>query len=158
MTNFKSQYANGAKPVPIAKGSEEVSIRGVVAVPNTLASADILEFMELPEDHVPVDFELDADDLDTHATPTIVLAAGLLNAGKTDLSSAADDGGAVWLSGATVAQTAGLVRPTTVAVKRVVPKAATRRMVGAKVTTVAATKAAGNVGFTLRYRAAHYGG
>lgn len=158
MTNFKSQYADGRKPVPIASGSEEVSIRGVIAVPNTLAAADILEALELPEDHVPVDFEVDADDLDTNATPTITLSAGLLNAGKTDLSSAADDGGAVWLANSTIAQTAGLVRPTTVAVKRVVPKAATRRMVGLKVTTVAATKAAGNVGFTLRYRAAHYGG
>lgn len=157
MSNFKSQYADGSKPVPVAGGSEVVSVRGVIAVPNTLASADILEAMELPEDHIPVDFEVDADDLDTHATPTITLSAGILNAGKTDLSVTADDGGAVWLVNSTIAQTGGLVRPTTVAVKRVVPKAVTRRMVGLKVTAAGSTKAAGDVGFTLKYRSSHYG-
>jgi hypothetical protein len=155
MANFKSPYADGQRQAPISGGAEAVAVRAEIAVTTALASADILEAMELPEDHVPVDFMVDADDLDGGAGLT--LSVGVLNADKDDLSTAAADGGAVWMVDSTVGQAGGLVRPTTKTVTRVAPSSTTRRMLGLKVTTVAATEVAGVVGLTVWMRASHGG-
>lgn len=157
MANHKSDYAKGVRPMPVPSGAEVVSVRMQVPVPATHAVNDILEFGELPEDCVPVDAVLDASDIDTNGAPAVVLAAGLLNAGKTDISADAADGGAAWISGSNIGQAGGMARPTTRPLWLVQPKAATRRMVGGKITTGAATAAAGTVSMTLQYRAAHYG-
>ena len=157
MANHQSDYAKRIRPMPVPSGAEVVSVRAVIAVPATHAINDILEFGELPEDCVPVDFVLDAADLDSNGAPAIVLAAGLLNAGKTDLSAGADDGGASWLTASAIGQAGGIARPTVRAMWLTNPLSATRRMLGAKITTGAATVQAGEVGFTISYRAAHYG-
>lgn len=157
MANHKSDYAKGMRPMPVANGAEVASIRMVVSLPAGQAVNDIIEFGELPEDHVPVDFVLDAADIDTNVTPTVVLSAGLLNAAKTDISAGADDGGAAWLTGSTIGQAGGMARPTVRALWLTNPLAATKRMLGAKITTGAATAAAGDVAMTIYYRAAHYG-
>ncbi|HWQ39180.1 MAG TPA: hypothetical protein VNM24_11340 [Burkholderiales bacterium] len=156
MANHKSDYAKGVKPMPIAKGSEIVSVRMEVVLPATHAVNDILEFGELPEDHVPVDAVFESDDIDTNVTPAVVLDFGLLNSAKTAVSTDADDGGAAWLSGATIGQSGTMARPTARALWKTKPKAATRRMIGAKIATGAATAAAGSVFATVHYRAAHY--
>lgn len=155
MANWQSNYAAGNYPVPVAQGAEIVSVRATIAVTTALASADILEFFNLPPDHVPVDCVLDPDDLDTGSAITI--SVGLLNTGKTDLSTAAAEGGAVWIATSTAAQTGVIARPTTKNLWRVTPSATLSRMFGAKITAAAATAAAGTVGATLSYRAAHYG-
>jgi hypothetical protein len=126
----------------------------VVALPATHALNDIIEFGELPEDHVPVDFVLDSAAL---AASALVLAAGLLNAGKTDLSAGADDGGASWLTGSTIGVAGGMARPTVRAMWLTNPLPATKRMLGAKITTGGVTPAAGDLALTISYRAAHFG-
>jgi hypothetical protein len=156
MANHQSDYAKGIRQMPVAGGSELVSIRLVVALPATHALNDIVEFGELPEDHVPVDFILDSADLDTNGAPAIVLSVGLLNAGKTDISTAAADGGAAWLTGSNIGQAGGMARPTVRALWTTQPSSTTRRMLGAKITTGAATAAAGNLALTIKYRAAAY--
>jgi hypothetical protein len=155
--NHQSDYAKRMRPMPVANGAEVVSVRMAVALPATHALNDIIEFGELPEDHVPVDFVLDSGDLDSNGAPAIALAAGLLNAGKTDISADADDGGAAWLTGSTIGQAGGMARPTVRALWTTKPKAATKRMLGAKITTGAATAQAGELAMTIKYRAAHYG-
>lgn len=157
MANHQSDYAKGIRQMPVAKGSEIVSVRMQVSLPATHADEDVIEFGHLPEDHVPVDFVLDSADIDTNVTPTIVLDAGLLNAGKTAISTDADDGGAAWLTGSTIGQAGGMARPTVRALWLTVPKATTKRMLGAQIKTVAATPAAGVVAMTIMYRAAHHG-
>jgi len=157
MANHLSDYAKRIRPMPVPRGADVVAVRMTIALPATHAVNDILEFGELPEDCVPVDFVLDAADIDTNAAPAIVLAASLLNAAKTDLSAGADDGGANWLTGATIGQAGGAARPTVRAVWLTNPLPTTRRMVGAKITTGAATAAAGEVGMTFKYRQQHYG-
>lgn len=107
--------------------------------------------------HLPTDFILDSDDVDTNGVPTIAMSVGILNAGETDLSTAAADGGAVWLSASAVGTTGGLARPTTAAVKRVTVSTSDRK-IGVKFTAVAATFASGKVGVSLSYRAANYNG
>jgi hypothetical protein len=157
MANHQSDYAKGIRQMPVAGGSEVVSVRMEVSLPATHALNDIIEFGHLPEDHVPVDFILDSADIDTNGAPAAIFAAGLLNAAKTDLSADADDGGASWLTGSTIGQAGGIARPTVRALWLTKPKAATRRMLGAKITTGAATAAAGVVAMTIKYRAAAHG-
>jgi len=152
--NHQSDYAKKMRPMPVANGSEVVSVRMVVTLPATHALNDIIEFGELPEDHVPVDCVLDAAAL---AASAMVLAAGLLNAGKTDISSGADDGGAGWITGSTIGVAGGMVRPTVRALWLTNPLPATKRMLGAKITTGGVTPAAGDIAMTIKYRAAHYG-
>lgn len=156
MANFQSDYATGTRPVPVAQGSEVLAVRCSVAVTTALASADLLEFCPLPPDHIPVDCVLDPDDIDSGSSITI--SVGLLNSGKTDISTATADGGAVWISADTGARTGVPARPTTKAIWRVTPNATTARMFGAKITAAAATAVAGTVSGVLLYRAAHYGG
>jgi hypothetical protein len=157
MANHQSDYAKRVRTMPIAGGAEVVSARMVVPLPATYAVNDILEFGELPEDHVPVDFVLDAADIDTNGVPTVILAASLLNAAKTDLSAGADDGGANWLTASAIGQAGGMARPTVRAMWLTNPLPTTKRMLGAKITTGAATAAAGDVAMTIKYRAAHFG-
>ena len=158
MANHQSDYAKGIRQVPVANGSELLSQRFEVSLPANHALNDIIEFGHLPEDHVPVDFVLDAADLDSNGAPAIVLSAGLLNAGKTDISTDADDGGAAWLTASNIGQAGGIARPTVRALWLTKPKPATRRMLGAKITTGAATAQAGVLAMTVHYRAAHHGG
>jgi len=155
MANHKSDYAKGIRQMPVAGGSELVSIRMEVSLPASHALNDIVEFGELPQDHVPVDFVLDSAAL---AASAMVLAVALLNAGKTDLSADADDGGASWLTGSTIGVAGGIARPTVRAMWLTKPKPATKRMVGAKITTGGVTPAAGVLALTLIYRAAAHGG
>lgn len=155
MTNWQSDYAKGIRQVPNACGGEVLGIRADIAVTTALASADILEFFPLPPDHVPVDFVLAPDDLDSGSSITI--SVGLLNTGKTDISTASADGGAVWMSADTGARTGVIGRPTARALWRTSPDATTKRMVGAKIAAAAATAVAGTVSGIMTYRAAHHG-
>lgn len=156
MATLKSDYAKGVKPMPVAQGAEVLSVRMEISLAAALAAGDILYMGDLPEDHVPVDCEVDTDDLDTGATPAIVLQAGVLNADATDLDVAGSGGGS-WIGNSTVGQAGGLARASDKFVKRVAPSATTKKKVGIKVSTGPATGAtSGKVGLTLHYRAAHY--
>ena len=164
MANFQSDYARGLRPMPTPQGSELVSVRMTVAVPATLAANDVLEFGELPVDCVPVDFILDSTDIDTGTSTTI--SVGIANAAKTALDTSASNGGAVWLATSNIGQAGGMARPTTRACVSSAPRqpdpasgsasGAQLRMLAGFMAAVG-TSAAGTVGLTIMYRAAHYG-
>src|SRR6185369_9119606 len=119
--------------------------------------ADVLEMMYLPEDHVPVDWTLDVDDIDTNGAPAVTMDVGILNAGKTAVSTAAADGGAKWATALTTGQAGGVARMSNSAPTRVTPSSNTRRTIGIVFAAAAATFAAGKVGLTVWYRNAIYG-
>ena len=82
-----------------------------------------------------------------NASPTIVASVGFVNAGETDLD------GTAWATGITTSQAGGALNLTlTPAVMRMAATQ-TDRKVGIKFTAAAATKAAGQAGLTLLYRA-----
>jgi len=154
----QTDYATGVRPMPVAKGSEILSVRMEYSLAAALALNDVIEMGLLPEDHVPVDWDVDTDDLDTNGAPAIAFDVGILNAGKTAVSTAAADGGAKWAAGLTTAQAGGLVRAAATAHKRVTPSPTSRRSVGLVIGTGPATGAAtGKIALTLHYRAAKYG-
>lgn len=155
MANFKSNFITGVQPTPRPSASEDITVRCRVQVPATLAINDVLEFLELPEGCVPVGFVLDSTDIDSAAA--IVMSAGILNVGRTAISSDAADGAAAWLTGSTIGQTGTPVAtPTVPAMFRVTPTQ-TKRCVGALITTGAGTPVAGVVTGTLTYRPSRYG-
>jgi len=158
MALLKTDYAKGIKPMPVAQGSEIVAVRMEYSLAAALALNDVIYMGDLPVDHVPVDFMVDADDLDTNGAPAIVLDVGIINATDNGLSAASDDGGAGWLLSSNIGQAGGMARPTTNVLSRVKPTSSSRR-VGVHVSTGPATGAtSGKVGLTLLYRAGHYGG
>jgi len=142
-----NDYLDGRKPAVYPAGGEVVAVRYPIAlVAADLDANDTGAVAILPAGCVPVGLVYDSDDLDTNASPTIAASVGPVNAGVTDLSS-------TWASGITASQggTAANVALSTAAM-RLAP-AATDTLIGIKFTAAAATKAAGEVGLTLLYRA-----
>lgn len=147
-----TDYHTGIKPMPVAQGAEVLCIRDSATFATTKSINDLLALMPLPADHVPVHLILDSTDGDTGTSAA--LSVGLLNAGKTDLSTLTADGGAVWIDGGTGIQTAVINVPTTNAIYAVKPSRSTR-YIGVKLKTNGSATAA-TVGVTLFYRAAAY--
>lgn len=155
MARIQSLYAKGTLPTRISQGADVVPLHFEIDVPASgdgTAQNDILEMGILPAGHVPVDVLYSATDLDTNGAPAIVLSFGVLNAAKTDLSTDAEDGGAAWATGLTIGQAGTLARQSDVAIHKVVAEEADRAL-GFKVTTAAATKAAGKLRVCVLARA-----
>jgi hypothetical protein len=150
----KNDYLTGRLPVPTPAGGEVLSVRFALALPTgDLQLNDTGAVGFLPAGCVPVDVYVDATDMDSGAA-AMVLQVGICNAGETDLSTAAADGGAHW-GVTTAANTAFQQRLTFNGLALVsVAKADTDRKVGVKVATAPSTAVAGTVGVTLFYRAA----
>jgi hypothetical protein len=142
-----NDYLDGRKPPVFPAGGEVVAVRFPIAlVAADLDANDCGAVAVLPAGCVPVGLVYDSDDLDTNASPTISAAVGPVNAGATDLSS-------TWASGITASQggTSANVALSSAAMRLAASGSDTR--VGIKFTAAAATKAAGEVGLTLLYRA-----
>lgn len=148
MFTNSNDYLTGRKPVVSPAGGEVVAVRFAInLVAADLDANDVGAVGILPAGCLPVGLVYDSDDLDTNASPTIAASVGPINAGETDLSS-------VWASGITASQggTAVTVDLSTAAM-RLAPSVSDTK-IGLKFTAASATKAAGQVGLTLLYRAA----
>lgn len=149
-----NDYLTGRKPVPTPAGGELLSCRFTLDLLTTdLVLNDTGAVGVLPAGCVPVDVMVDATDMDSGAA-AMVLQVGICNAGLTDLSTAAADGGAHW--GVTTAANAAFVQritPNGLALVSVAP-AQTDRKLGVKVATAPTTAVAGTLGVTLIYRSA----
>jgi hypothetical protein len=149
--NANSEFSKILAPTP-ADLCVSVDKRDVAIAANPTAN-DTTELCVLPAGCVPVDYKVWFPDLDTNGTPTVALSLGFLNAGKTDLSTAASEGGAVLVSGKTTAQAGGLLQTESEALFKVTPVNYDRYF-AVKWTTAAATFAAGTVRAELFYRPA----
>lgn len=143
-----NDYLTGRKPVVFPAGCEVVAVRFPIdLVAADLDANDVGAVAILPAGCVPVGVVYDSEDLDTHETPTIVASVGPVNSGETDLASA-------WATGITTSQGGGTTMVSMSAAAMKMAAAATDTKIGIKFTAAAATKAAGQVGLTLLYRAA----
>lgn len=151
MATAKSPWALGSKPMPIPNGSEVVNVLMECPVTAALTVEDAIYFMgELPEDCALVDAVFAATDLDT-GTPAHAMSFGVLNAGATDLTTALHAAIVVGQAGTAARLTPTLITLTTKST------GSTRLKLGYKVTTAAATGAAGTVYLSLSYRALAHG-
>ena len=147
----KSAHALGVIPTPVAMGCEVVVCRASYTLTADLAASDIIQLMDLPAGHVPVDLIIDTDDMGTTGTVTF----GVLNSGKTDIDTTSDSGGAAWTTGADVNIAATGLRADAAGLRtmsRVVTKDVNRSL-GLKLATDT-TATSGTIGVTLFYRAA----
>lgn len=147
----KSAHAKGVIPTPVANGCEVVVCRASFTLTADLASGDIIQLMDLPAGHVPVDLILDTDDLGTTGTVSV----GLLNTGKTDLDTTAS-GGAAWLTAGDVNTAATGLRADAGglrAMSRCAADGNANRPIGIKLATDT-TATTGTIGVTLMYRSA----
>jgi len=142
-----NDYLLGYKPTVFPAGAEVVAVRYAIDLtPSDLDLNDVGAVGILPAGCIPVGLTIDADDLDAHATPTLTMSIGLLNATQTDLQVS-------FASGVTVGQVAGAQAMASAAMMRLTPTPSDR-LLGLKVTAAAATKQAGQIGMTLFYKAA----
>ena len=149
-----NDYLTGRKPIPSGSEIDLLSTRfelDVVAGDLTLNNIGILG--ALPAGHIPVALLVDADKLDTNGAPTLVLEVGLIDPGTGDISALAADGGGPWGS-TTIGQAGGQAQLYSKALARVSENTDGDRQLAVKVTTAAATAAAGVLGVNLIYRAA----
>lgn len=156
MSTLKTKFINGQEPMPTPVGSEVVSVRMEYDLAAALAASDVLEFGLLPAGCVPVDWDIDTDQLDTNGTPTLAADIGILDSAGTAISTAAADGGGKWASALAVGHAAALTRAATIYHKRVTSDDVNDRTVAAVISTGPATGAAsGKIALTLSYRAAY---
>lgn len=158
MAVLKTPYASGLYPMPVAQGAEVITVPLIYNLAAVFASGDVIEFGFLPQDHVPVDWVIDNDDLSTTAAGAFDF--GILDATGLAVSTAAADGGAKWLAASTVIQAAAYTRATFSGVApwlRVVPSATSARKIGAVATASCTVTTTGVFAVIFSYRAAHYG-
>lgn len=145
----RNVYLTGIKPVPTPSGGEVVACRFAIdLVAADLDANDTGAVGILPPGCVPVALIVDSDDLDTHGSPMNTMSFGFVNADESNLD------GTAWATGSQLGRTGGCEQVDLD--KSVLRLAATQteRKFGIRFTAASATKAAGQVGLTLLYRAA----
>ena len=148
----RSDYAKGSLVAP-NPGFSGVAVthRFTMLIPANAQVGDIFEVAAIPPGCRPLDIVIDADDLDTHGTPTIAFNVGVMsgNYGADDDTRTC---GAEFFAASQVARTGGVAQPSLASAYRV-PVNAKARGIGIEITTAAATGAAGTVGLTVTYAA-----
>mgnify|MGYP000279349329 CR=1 FL=1 len=91
MAEYLADAAQARRPSMTVTGVGQATVnRGKFTVATALSAADTVGLCKLPAGHVPVDFILDSEDLDTNGSPTITLKAGILGGGDDGAFFAAD--------------------------------------------------------------------
>lgn len=145
----RNDYLTGRKPVPTPAGGELVACRfGITLTTADLDANDVGAVGLLPPGCVPVHVIVDTDDLDTNGTPTNAFSVGFVNDAEGDLD------GTAWATGLQTARTGGTARLDLSAAALRMAATQTERKIGVKFTSASATKAGGEFGLTVVYRAA----
>jgi len=144
-TDFLANAAKDSRPSVSVTGAGQLTQNsGVYALAAALILADTIGLCKLPAGHVPVDFILDSDDLDTDGTPAMVVDVGVIG-GDVD----------ALIDGSAVCQAGGLARMDAIAGRRLAPSNVDR-VIGVTVVTAPATGATtGTIQGTLISRPAN---
>lgn len=131
----QSKMAKGKVNVPSLMAALIAAIPYEYVTEGALAAGDIIELGPVEPGVKPFDATLISEDLDVHATPTITLSVGFLNAAKDDLE------GTAFIVESTVGQAGGVARATTNTCY-LAGASTSKRILGIKVVAGAATDAA----------------
>lgn len=162
-----NDYLTGRKPVLSADSFGLCAVRYALILATADLALNVIGVIGvLPAGSIPVDILFDSDDLDSNASPAIAWSVAIGNlalkdasgttssdAANTLISTVAADGGAAWATGVTTSQAGGQAQFCSKAISRVLPVPYDRYIV-LKATTAAATAVSGEVGLTIKYRAA----
>lgn len=154
MATVRSAWAAGVKPMPSPNDSMGVC-NILLSCPVTAAQTavnTIYVMGYLPEDCALVDAVFSATDVDTGGSPAHAMSFGIILDDETDLS------GTALQASITVGQAGTATRLTqTATTLTTATDGKTRKKLGYKVTTAAATGAAGTIYLSLSYRSTQYG-
>ena len=140
------------RPLQLPRGAADVLVQvATVSVPVTHAANDIIKLNVLPANCAIVDFKLVLEELDSHATDTLVYDLGVLNSTGDGLVSNSK------LISAGVSDVDLVQAINTAEGMLSIGIDDEDRTIAAKITTVAATKAAGTATGILTYRQAIHG-
>ncbi len=139
VTFTETKIAQGQPPISGGQAGVVVCNEGEYEVPATLAVTDVVKLAYLPANHEPVDVILESDDLDGHGTPTMVLDVGVVDSAGTALVASTKV-----ISASAVGKAGGVARADTVAGLELAASDSDR-VLGVKITTAAATPAAGTL-------------
>jgi hypothetical protein len=150
MAKIDSLYGSGVLPAPIPVAQEVLSAKAKVTLTALqVALGNVVTFVVLPADCVPVGYVINADDLDS-GTPALTFDFGLLNEDETAIETAL-------VSNSTLAQAGGLLLHTAskAAYDLLSGVAAddVDRMVGIIFDVAAGTAQAGDIEVELLYKA-----
>jgi len=151
MATFTSTQFGNLVMAPHSAGVVYIS-DDTVELPITLAADDIAKVGYLPAGCVPIDVIVVADEIDAHGTDTLVMEIGLLNDDEDDIITAAS-----FIAAAQADTAPTVTRAAAVGMIGIAPDETNDRVVAIKITTAAATKAAGGVRVIMTYRASNYG-
>lgn len=144
-------FGKAAAPAPHFAG-EAVTKRYAIQVSAAPSVGDIFELAPIPANCRVADMVLDTSDLDTNGAPAMVLDVGIMSGAWSDTDQARTCG-AEFFSASNLAQSGGVARPSIASAYRT-GFTDTDRSIGVKVTTAAATFAAGFIGLTVTVVAA----
>lgn len=145
MTDYVAPSADVQRPAVTVTGAGQATVNhGVMALAVALANGDTVALAKLPAGHVPVDFIVDADDLDSGAEAALVFDVGVLGEGEDPDA---------FITGSEIGQAGGVARLSNVAGRRL-EAVEYDRLVGITVTTAPATGQAGTIAGTLISRPA----
>lgn len=122
-----------------------------VTLPDTLTVGDLVKIGYLPADCIPIDLVVRTQELDVHATDTLRLTIGLLNAAEDDLVASSD-----LITGAQ-AEAVKTIRGDGVGFLAITRDKVNDRILAIKVTAAAETAAAGIIRAILSFRTSDYG-
>lgn len=149
MADLKAAAAESRRPSVTVTGVGQATVNhGVYALAAALAVNDTVALCKLPAGHVPVDFVLDTDELDTGAD-AIVLDIGIY---EEDLTVVDID---ALIAASTIGQAGGVARMAAVAGRRLAPSNADRLVVATVSTGPGTGAATGTIQGTLISRAAN---
>jgi len=142
MTDLVASSASGSRPSKTVTGVGQVTLNnGTINLTAVLVTADTIALCKLPAGHVPVDFMLNSDDLDSGAT--LVMEVGVIGGADSGVLVAAN----------TLGQAGGMARLDNRLGLRLAPSDVDR-MIGVTVTTGAAGVVAGTLSGALSSRPA----
>lgn len=129
MADLKANAAEDRRPSVTVTGAGQATLnQGTIILVAALALNDTVALMKLPAGHIPVDFILDCDELDT-GVDAIVMDVGIIG-GDVD----------ALISGSDVGQAGGIARMDQSAGRRLAPLDVDQ-LVGVTVTTAPGTGA-----------------
>lgn len=147
------RIAQGHPAITAAGAQDLVAVTETYTVAAALELNDVIEMMELPPGHVPVDCILDVTDLDT-GSPTLTLDVGTMAGTVGDTTLANRTLTANMIAASTAGQAGGVARMAVMGSTRLAPSD-NRRSIGVKVSAAPATGAtSGSITLTVFYRPA----
>lgn len=126
MPLYQTAEVRGIRPSPnVDRAGGNAVIRTILPILAALLVNDQLEMLILPAGHVPVDFILDSDDLDSNGTPLIAFDAGIMTGIPGDTVNARTIG-TEFLSADITPRAGGVARTARVQATRILPSEADR--------------------------------